>query len=74
MCCDSVRLTRGRGREGASQVPNSFGRHCAQCGADMIAPELLEYLTTGCVRHVWTCEASGHNAEDSIDFSVPLEG
>jgi rubrerythrin len=39
----------------------------------MIAPELSEYLSTGCVRHVWTCEACGHNFEDSIDFSAPLE-
>jgi hypothetical protein len=47
---------------------------CGQCGADIIAPELSEYLSTGCVRHVWTCEACGHNFEDSIDFAAPLEG
>jgi ribosomal protein L37AE/L43A len=55
-------------------LPNSFVRPCAQCGADIIAPEWSEYLSTGCVRNVWTCEACGYNFEDSIYFSAPLEG
>ncbi len=54
-------------------VPTSFGRPCAQCGAHIIAPEWSEYLSTGCVRHGWTCEACGHDFEESIDFSAPLE-
>jgi hypothetical protein len=54
-------------------VLTSFGRPCAQCGADIIAPEWSEYQSTGCVRHVWTCEACGYDFEDSINFSAPLE-
>jgi hypothetical protein len=52
----------------------SFGRPCAQCGADIIAPEWSEYLSTGCVRHVWTCEGCGYGFEDSVYFSAPLQG
>jgi ribosomal protein L37AE/L43A len=55
-------------------MPKSFVRPCAQCGADLIAPEWSEYLSTSCVRNVWTCEACGYNFEDGIYFSAPLEG
>jgi hypothetical protein len=55
-------------------VPMSFVRPCAQCGADIIAPEWSEYQSTGCVRNVWTCEACGYGFEDSVYFSAPLEG
>jgi ribosomal protein L37AE/L43A len=49
-------------------------RPCAQCGADIIAPEWSEYLSTGGVRNVWSCEACGYDFEDSIYFSAPFEG
>jgi ribosomal protein L37AE/L43A len=55
-------------------VPTSFGRPCARCGADIIAPEWSEYLSNGRVRHIWTCDACGHGFEDSIYFAAPLEG
>jgi len=46
-------------------------KSCEQCGADIIAPEWSEYLSTGCVRNVWTCEACGHDFEDSVCFYGP---
>jgi hypothetical protein len=55
-------------------APKSFGRPCAQCGADIIAPEWSECLSTGGVRNVWSCEACGYDFEDSIYFSAPFEG
>jgi ribosomal protein L37AE/L43A len=55
-------------------VSKSFVRACAQCGADIIAPEWSEYLSPGRVRNFWTCEDCGYNFEDSVYFSAPLEG
>ncbi len=52
-------------------LPTSFVRPCAQCGCDIIAPEWSEYLSTGCVRNVWTCEACGYEFEDTVYFSAP---
>jgi hypothetical protein len=52
-------------------LPKSFVRPCAQCGADIIAPEWSEYLSTGCVRNVWSCEACGYDFEDSVCFYTP---
>ena len=46
-------------------------KSCEQCGADIIAPEWSEYLSTGCVRNVWTCEACGYDFEDSVCFYAP---
>jgi hypothetical protein len=55
-------------------LPTSFVRPCAQCGADIIAPEWSEYLSNGRVRNVWTCEACGYGFEDSVYFCAPREG
>ncbi len=49
----------------------SFVRPCAQCSASIIAPAWSEYLSAGCVRNVWTCEACGYDFEDTIYFSAP---
>jgi hypothetical protein len=52
-------------------LPTSFVRPCAQCGADLIAPEWSAYLSNGWVRNVWTCEACGYGFEDSVHYSAP---
>ncbi len=46
----------------------SFNR-CAQCRADIIAPEWSEYVTNNCVRNVWSCEACGYRFEDTVYLS-----
>ena len=44
---------------------------CAQCRADIIAPEWSEHLSDHCVRHVWSCEACGYQFEDTVYLSAP---
>jgi ribosomal protein L37AE/L43A len=44
---------------------------CAQCGADMIAPDESEHLSDYCVRNVWSCEACGYQFEDRVYLSAP---
>jgi C4-type Zn-finger protein len=43
---------------------------CAQCGADVIAPEWSGYLSDRCVRNIWSCEACGYQFEDTVCFSA----
>ena len=43
---------------------------CAQCGADMIAPEWSEHLSEHCARNVWACEACGYRYEDTVYLSA----
>jgi hypothetical protein len=43
---------------------------CAQCGADIIAPEWSEHLSAQCVRNVWSCEACGYLFEDTVHLSA----
>jgi len=43
---------------------------CAQCGADMIAPEWSEHVSDHCIRNFWSCEACGHRLEDTVYFSA----
>src|SRR5215472_13324655 len=33
---------------------------CAQCQADIIAPEWSEHQSDYCVRHYWSCDACGY--------------
>jgi hypothetical protein len=42
---------------------------CAQCRADIIAPEWSEHLSDLCVRHYWSCDACGYRFEDTIYLS-----
>jgi len=39
---------------------------CAQCRADIIAPQWSEHLSDYCVRHVWSCEACGYQFDDTV--------
>ena len=39
---------------------------CAQCGADIIAPEWSEHLPECRVRNVWSCEVCGYQFEDTV--------
>jgi C4-type Zn-finger protein len=50
-------------------VNSLFGNQCAQCGADIIAPEWSEHLSDQCVRHVWSCDACGYRFEGTICLS-----
>jgi rubrerythrin len=45
-------------------------RKCAQCGADLIAPEWSEHLPDHHVRNLWSCEACGYQFEDTIYLSA----
>jgi hypothetical protein len=45
---------------------------CAQCQADIIAPEWSEHLSDCCIRHVWSCEACGYQFEDTVYLSGEL--
>jgi uncharacterized protein with PIN domain len=41
---------------------------CAQCGAEIIAPEWSAHLSEHRVRNVWTCDACGYQYEDTVHF------
>ncbi len=53
-------------------MPPADGR-CAQCGADIIAPEWSEHLSETRVRHVWSCEACGYQFEDTVYLAAMRE-
>jgi len=39
---------------------------CAQCRADIVAPEWSEHLSDYCIRHAWSCEACGYGFEETV--------
>jgi hypothetical protein len=39
---------------------------CAQCGADLVAPDWSEHLSEHRVRNVWSCEFCGYQFEDTV--------
>ena len=43
---------------------------CAQCGADIIAPEWSEHLSGRRVRNVWSCADCGYQFEDMVDLAT----
>lgn len=53
--------------------PTEFARsrpviECAQCGAQLFAPEWSKYVDQGRVRHLWNCEACGYSFETTVCF------
>ena len=43
---------------------------CAQCRADIIAPEWSEHLSNDGVRNVWSCGDCGYQFEHTIYLSA----
>ena len=43
--------------------------NCAQCGADIIAPEWSEHLSEYRVRNLWSCDACGYQFEETVYLS-----
>jgi hypothetical protein len=60
-------LKAGRKRS----VNRASVNQCAQCGADIIAPQWSERLADHCIRNVWSCEACGYQFEDTVYLSAP---
>jgi len=50
-------------------VTRVFVNECAQCRADIIAPEWSEHLSDHCIRHVWSCASCGYQFEDTVYLS-----
>jgi hypothetical protein len=44
----------------------SFTTPCAQCGDDLIVPEWSEHVSERYIRHLWSCEACGHEFETAV--------
>jgi len=44
----------------------SYTAQCAQCGDVLIAPEWSEHVSERCIRHLWSCEACGHEFETAV--------
>jgi len=55
-----------------ASVSKASVNQCAQCRADIIAPEWSEHLSDYCIRNVWACEACGYQFEDTVYFSPEL--
>ncbi|MGA7790732.1 MAG: hypothetical protein WCA56_21500 [Xanthobacteraceae bacterium] len=49
-------------------VKQRAANQCAQCGAQIIAPEWSEYLSERCMRHSWSCEMCGYQFESTFYF------
>src|SRR5215472_6755835 len=59
------RLQAGKG----GRVSRVSVSECAQCGANMIAPERCEHVSDHCIRNFWSC-ACGYRLEDTVYFSA----
>jgi hypothetical protein len=42
---------------------------CAQCDADIIAPEWSAHVSDRCVRNVWSCDICGYQFEETVCLS-----
>ena len=49
-------------------IKQNPANQCAQCGAELIAPEWSEYLSERCVRHSWSCEMCAYQFESTVYF------
>jgi len=47
---------------------------CAQCGADIIAPEWSEHLSEHRVRNVWSCQSCDYQFEETVYLSTAARG
>jgi RNase P subunit RPR2 len=45
-----------------------FGTVCSQCHSTVIAPQRSAYVSKHRVRHVWSCDACGHEFEVSVNL------
>jgi hypothetical protein len=52
-------------------VHRLFGSQCPQCGADVIAPERSEHVSTHCVRNMWSFEICDYQFEEKVCLSAP---
>jgi len=50
-----------------SVASQRFALHaCPSCGDLQLAPAASEFVTKGQVRHLWACEACGHEFSTSV--------
>jgi hypothetical protein len=52
-------------------VRRLFGSECPQCGAEVIAPEWAEHVSTHRVRNTWSCDICDCQFEEAVCLSVP---
>ena len=43
---------------------------CAQCGAQIFAPDWSEYLDDRRIRHLWVCEACDYQFETMVRLAA----
>lgn len=69
-CKDGVSLTsrKWRGCPLMEILRTASITQCPQCSAAVIAPEWSEHLSDRYVRNIWSCEACGHQFEDTVYF------
>jgi len=48
----------------------SFTTPCADCGDVLIAPEWSEHVSERYIRHLWSCEACGHDFETAFTLDT----
>jgi transcription elongation factor Elf1 len=56
--------------DGMVQPKRPVGVECAQCGAQLLAPDWSEYVQERRLRHLWSCEPCGYSFETTISFAA----
>jgi ribosomal protein L37AE/L43A len=55
----------------ATLVSRPFGmRACPHCSEMAVAPEASEFMGEGKVRHIWSCDACGHEFETAVRLAA----